>query len=81
MPMLIFIINFLLFGLRATAGQIVGFLLSIAGVALTASHGEPPRLLQLDVNFGDALMLLAVVVYSGYTVALRIQAGRSTGKA
>ena len=41
MPMLIFIVNFLLFGLRASAGQIVGFLLSIAGVALTASHGEP----------------------------------------
>ena len=56
--MLIFIVNFLLFGLRATAGQIVGFVLSIAGVALTASHGEPLRLLQLEVNFGDALMLL-----------------------
>jgi drug/metabolite transporter (DMT)-like permease len=71
MPMLIFIVNYLLFGLRATAGQIVGFLLSIVGVALTASHGELLRLLQLDVNFGDALMLLAVIVYSGYTVALR----------
>jgi drug/metabolite transporter (DMT)-like permease len=70
-PMLIFIVNFLLFGLRASAGQIVGFVLSIAGVALTASHGEPLRLLELKVNFGDALMLLSVVVYSGYTVALR----------
>ena len=70
-PMLIFIINFLLFGLRATPGQIVGFVLSIAGVALTASHGEPLRLLELEVNFGDALMLLSVIVYSGYTVALR----------
>ena len=46
-------------------------MLSIAGVALTASHGEPLRLLELEVNFGDALMLLSVVVYSGYTVALR----------
>jgi drug/metabolite transporter (DMT)-like permease len=70
-PMLIFIVNFLLFGLRASAGQIVGFVLSIAGVALTASHGDPLRLLELKVNFGDALMLLSVVVYSGYTVALR----------
>ena len=40
MPMLIFIVNFLLFGLRASAGQIIGFLLSIVGVALTASHGD-----------------------------------------
>jgi drug/metabolite transporter (DMT)-like permease len=70
-PMLIFILNFLLFRLSASAGQIVGFLLSVAGVALTASHGEPRRLLLLDVNLGDALMLIGVVVYSGYTVALR----------
>jgi len=70
-PMLIFILNFLLFRTRAAAGQIVGFLMSIAGVALTASHGEPMRLVHLDVNFGDALMLIGVVVYSLYTVALR----------
>ena len=70
-PMLIFILNFLLFRLSASAGQIIGFLLSVAGVALTASHGEPHRLLLLDVNLGDALMLIGVVVYSGYTVALR----------
>jgi drug/metabolite transporter (DMT)-like permease len=70
-PMLIFILNFLVFRLSASAGQIVGFLLSVAGVALTASHGEPLRLLLLDVNLGDALMVIGVVVYSGYTVALR----------
>jgi drug/metabolite transporter (DMT)-like permease len=70
-PMLIFILNYALFRLHATIGQIVGFLLSAAGVALTASHGAPMRLLQLDVNFGDALMLVAVVVYSLYTIALR----------
>jgi drug/metabolite transporter (DMT)-like permease len=70
-PMLIFMLNFILFRLHATAGQIVGFLLSIAGVALTASHGEPMRLLDLDLNFGDALLLVAVVVYSLYTIALR----------
>ena len=52
-PMLIFILNYALFRLNATLGQIVGFLLSVAGVALTASHGEPARLLQLDVNFGE----------------------------
>ena len=70
-PMLIFMLNFLLFRQHATAGQIAGFLLSIVGVALTASHGELMRLLQLDLNFGDALLLVAVVVYSLYTIALR----------
>ena len=72
MPLLIFLANFLFFGVRVSALQIVGFLLSIAGIALTASHGYRP-LLALDVNFGDALMLVAVVVYSAYTVALRFR--------
>ena len=39
--MLIFLANFLLFRLRVTWAQIVGFVLSLAGVALTASHGDP----------------------------------------
>src|SRR5262245_9433151 len=73
MPMLIFLANFLLFGIRVTVAQIVGFLLSVTGIALTASHGNPVRLLELDVNFGDALMLLAVLVYGAYTVALRFK--------
>ena len=71
--MLIFLANFLLFRTRATWAQILGFLISIVGVALTASHGDLARLLELDVNFGDVLMLLAVLVYSVYTVALRFK--------
>ncbi len=70
-PMLIFMFNFLLFRLAATAGQVVGFLMSVVGVALTASHGDLASLLALDVNFGDALMVIAVLVYAYYTVALK----------
>ena len=73
MPMLIFVANFILFHLRVSWAQIVGFVVSLAGVVLTAAHGEPAKLLDLDVNFGDALMLIALVVYSGYTVALRFR--------
>jgi drug/metabolite transporter (DMT)-like permease len=72
-PMFIFIANFLFFRLRATLAQVAGFLVSIAGVALTASHGELARLLTLDVNFGDLLMLGGVIAYAGYTVALRFK--------
>ena len=42
MPMLIFLANFLLFACASRPAQIVGFVLSLAGIALTASHGEPP---------------------------------------
>lgn len=72
-PMLIFLANFLLFRTRVTWAQILGSLLSIVGILLTASHGSPSRLFELEVNFGDALMLLAVIVYSAYTVALRFK--------
>ncbi|PZO77296.1 MAG: EamA family transporter [Mesorhizobium amorphae] len=70
-PMLIFIGNFLLFGQRVAWGQIAGFSLSVLGVVLTAAHGEPARLLALDVNRGDAIMLVALLVYAAYTVMLR----------
>lgn len=70
-PMVIFAINFALFALKVSRAQMIGFLLTIVGVALTVSHGDPARLLELDVNFGDALMIVAVLCYGGYTVALR----------
>jgi len=70
-PMAIFVANFLLFGLRVTWLQIAGFALTLIGVALAASHGEPSRLFELDINFGDGLMLVAVLLYAGYSVALR----------
>ena len=72
-PMVIFVANFLLFRTRVATAQILGFLVSIVGVLLTASHGDPTSLLALDLNFGDGLMLVAVLVYGLYTVALRVK--------
>jgi drug/metabolite transporter (DMT)-like permease len=70
-PMVIFLFNFLFFRLKATALQLVGFLLSVVGIGIVATHGDFRRLLTLDLNLGDALMLVAVVVYALYTVGLR----------
>ncbi|GHC76677.1 DMT family transporter [Limoniibacter endophyticus] len=72
-PMMIFIINFALFKIRATWGQVAGFSLSVLGVAFVASHGDPAQLLALDLNRGDAMMLFAVLVYAVYTVYLRFK--------
>lgn len=72
-PMAIFLANFLFFRLRPSWAQIVGFGVSIFGVALTASHGDLSRLFALDLNFGDMLMLAAIVAYAGYAVALRVK--------
>ncbi len=73
MPMFIFLANFLLFRLGVTWVQILGFIITLVGVALTASNGDLLRLAELQVNFGDALMILAIILYGGYTVALRFK--------
>lgn len=70
-PLLVFIFSYLLYGTRTTPAQLAGFVLSFAGIALTATHGEIRRLLELDVNFGDALMIVAILAYGFYTAALR----------
>ncbi|MET3794844.1 DMT family transporter [Aquamicrobium terrae] len=70
-PLLVFILSYLLFGTRSSAAQIAGFLLSFTGIVVTATHGEVKRLLELDVNFGDALMIVAIFTYGFYTAALR----------
>ncbi|WP_320198313.1 DMT family transporter [Agrobacterium sp. rho-13.3] len=70
-PMVIFALNFALFRTRIFSGQIIGFFLTIAGVGLLASHGDLLSLLNLQMNLGDAIMLLAVLSYAIYTVILR----------
>lgn len=70
-PVLIFVINFLFFRIPVSPWQIVGFLISFLGVALTAAHGDLASLLSLTLNYGDGLMLLAVLVYALYTIGLR----------
>ncbi|MET3661526.1 DMT family transporter [Aquamicrobium ahrensii] len=70
-PLLVFMFSYLLYGARTTLAQLGGFVLSFVGIILTATQGEPVRLLQLDVNFGDALMIVAILTYGFYTAALR----------
>lgn len=70
-PMFIFGLNFLLFRTKVSYGQIVGFVLTIIGVCLLASQGELQTLINLQVNYGDALMIGAVLSYAGYTILLR----------
>ncbi|KOF17777.1 membrane protein [Ensifer adhaerens] len=70
-PMLIFLFNFMLFRTRASIAQVIGFTVTLLGVLITAAHGDIASLLQLEFNFGDALMIAACIVYAAYTVALR----------
>ncbi|MBO9125303.1 MULTISPECIES: DMT family transporter [unclassified Rhizobium] len=70
-PMLIFLLNFLFFRTGVSLAQILGFAMTLLGVALTAAHGSLTTLLELGLNTGDGLMLVAVAAYSVYTIFLR----------
>lgn len=70
-PLMIFIGNYLIFRKPVFLSQIIGFVLTLVGVATTATHGDLLTLLSLDLNEGDALMLVAVLVYAMYTLSLR----------
>ncbi len=71
MPMLILLLGFIVYGERIRLVQIAGIILSLLGVLVTAAHGDLAGLVALRVNSGDALMMLGVLVYSGYAVFLR----------
>lgn len=71
LPMLIMAANFALFKVRASWIQIVGVLVALFGVILTATHGNPLRLVTLQINQGDGLVMLACLSYTAYTLALK----------
>jgi len=73
MPVLIILANYLFFSQRITRLQALGVLLTIGGVLVTATRGAPLAVLETGVNRGDATMLLCVLLYGGYTVALRFR--------
>ncbi|PLX42324.1 MAG: EamA family transporter [Hyphomicrobiales bacterium] len=73
MPMVIMIFGFLFFRDPFTWLQGLGAGLSLIGVAVTVSNGDLQALMWLSVNRGDALMVLAGLVYSAYTLALRFK--------
>jgi len=72
-PALVLVGAGLAFRQRASAAQALGAALTILGVAVIAAQGDWRRLADLQVNFGDALMLLASVIYAFYTLALRLR--------
>jgi drug/metabolite transporter (DMT)-like permease len=70
-PLFIFIGNLLFFRIATTGRQIAGFAITLVGVVLTVTAGNPLNLMQSGLNFGDFLMLIAVIIYAGYSIALK----------
>jgi drug/metabolite transporter (DMT)-like permease len=71
MPAIVMLANLLIFGMRARPVQIAGAVLTIAGAAVTALHGDLTSFAALEANLGDALMICGVMCYAAYTIFLR----------
>ena len=67
----VMLLSFVFFRTRVRPLQLVGVVITIAGVALTASHGDLRRILALDINFGDLLVIVASLAYAIYSITLR----------
>jgi len=67
----VMLLSFIFFRTRVRPLQLVGVAVTIAGVALTASHGDLRRIVALDINFGDLLVILASLAYATYSITLR----------
>jgi len=67
----VIILNFALFRLKVKPLQLIGVAVTIIGVALIATHGDLLRILKLDVNLGDLLIIFACFIYAAYSIALR----------
>lgn len=71
MPVFIILANFLFLSQRVTLLQIVGVTLSILGVLVTSTNGEPLKIISNGLNKGDAIMLVGCLCYAAYTFALK----------
>lgn len=70
-PVLVLLGTALFFRTRIRALQVVGMIVTMAGVAAVATKGDWHVLRTLALNIGDVWMLIACLFYAGYTLGLR----------
>ena len=70
-PLFIFIGNLMVFRIRTTFRQLIGFGVGLIGIVLTVTGGNVFHILDSGLNFGDFLMLVAVIIYAAYSIGLK----------
>jgi drug/metabolite transporter (DMT)-like permease len=69
-PVVTSLLAFVVLGKRLSRPEIIGGLISLLGVALLISRGNLAALFAIGLNVGDVWMLVAVLVWSIYTIGL-----------
>ncbi len=70
-PLFMLACSWLLERERAGSRQLLGMLVSFAGVAMILGRGDPLAVLHLDLHPGDAWILLALAAWGVYSVLLK----------
>ena len=70
-PIYIVVISWLFFGEKISIRQAAGIALSLTGVLTIMSRGDPVVLASLRINAGDLWILVAMLLWSTYTILLR----------
>lgn len=72
-PAMVVVLDRLFFGVRSPAVQNVGVAFSMLGVVAIVFEGDLGRALALRFGLGDLLILVSVLIWSLYTVLLRLR--------
>ncbi|MCM3723090.1 DMT family transporter [Solibacillus isronensis] len=78
-PIIIYILSFIFLKERLTKFQLLGTLLSLAGVLFIISGGSLQSLFSFSFNKGDLIVLVAVVCWSVYSLLIKKYAGKLPG--
>lgn len=69
-PVFVLLLALVVHGTRITGMQVLGVALTLVGVGLVATRGDPAAMIEIGFNPGDLLMLIACGLYAFYAVAL-----------
>ncbi len=70
-PIYIVVISWLFLGERVSLTQACGIAVSLVGVLVIVSRGDPAFFSTMHINVGDAWIVMAMLLWSIYTVLLR----------
>lgn len=71
LPVAAFIWTLMILHELPTRATVLGAMLSFCGLLVILTSGQPQRLLELEFNPGDLIMIIAVLVWGLYSVLLR----------
>lgn len=78
-PIMIYLLSFIFIKEKLTKKQLIGALLSLVGVLFIISRGSLELITTLSFNFGDMLMIIAVLSWSVYSLLVKQYSNKLPG--